>query len=85
MSDLIDAALNSPVSPGVAAHVWQAHEEQLERNKTAAPLTVPGLIRWSVELGKFEFIPEDSEAGDSILDRIRMSEVYIGLKGTIHF
>lgn len=81
----IEQALATPVSPEIAEHVWEEHQRQTERNKTAVPLTVPGIIRWSVEMGKFEFIPEDSVAGDSIMDKIRMTETYLGLKGTIHF
>ena len=81
----VDQALATPVSPEIADHVWGEHKKQVERNKTAAPLVVPGVVRWSVELGKFEFVPEDSVAGDSIMDKMRKAETYMGLKGTIHF
>ena len=81
----IGQALATPVSTKIADHVWEEHKKQVERNKTAVPLVVPGVIRWSVELGKFEFAPEDSVAGDSIMDKMRKAETYMGLKGTIHF
>lgn len=81
----VDKALATPVSDEIAEHVRDAHLKQIERNKTAIPLAVPGVIRWSVEMGKFEFIPEDSVAGDSIMDKIRKDETYLGLKGTLHF
>lgn len=85
MSNRIEQALATPVSPEIADYVWAEHKKQVERNKTSIPLVVPGVIRWSVELGKFEFIPEDSVAGDSIMDKMRKAETYLGLKGTLHF
>lgn len=81
----IDKALATPVSDEIAEHVWEEHLKQVERNKTAVPLVVPGVIRWSVEMGKFEFVPEDSVAGDSIMDKMRKAETYLGLKGILHF
>lgn len=81
----IEQALADPVSDEIAEHVWEEHKRQIERNKSATPLAVPGVIRWSVEMGKFEFIPEDSVAGDSIMDKMRKAETYLGLKGTLHF
>lgn len=79
----IDAALASPVSPGIAAAVWQAHEEQLQRSKTQQPATVRGILKVTGSLGGMVFTPFDSEDGDKIYERIDMDKLFAGIKVTL--
>ena len=79
----IDAALASPVSPGIAAAVWQAHEEQLQRSKTQQPATVRGILKVTGSLGGMVFTPFDSEDGDKIYKRIDMDKLFAGIKVTL--
>lgn len=83
MSDLIDAALASPVSPGIAAAVWQAHEEQLQRNKTAQPSQVRGILKVTGSLGGMVFVPFNSGDGDRIYERVDMENLHAGIEATI--
>jgi hypothetical protein len=83
MSSVIDAALASPVSTGIAAAVWQAHEEQLQRSKTAQPATVRGVLKVTGSLGGMVFTPFDSEDGDRIYERIDMEKLYAGVQVTL--
>jgi hypothetical protein len=77
-------ALALPISPGVAQHVWQAHEEQLERNKreTNGSLAVRGEVRWSLTAG-FQFIPEAHQDGDRITDLLNGRDWHLGAKVTL--
>lgn len=79
----IDAALASPVSPGIAAAVWQAHEEQLQRSKTQQPSTVRGVLKVTGSLGGMVFTPFDAEDGDKIYERIDMDKLFAGIKVTL--
>lgn len=79
----IDAALASPVSPGIAAAVWQAHEEQIQRSKTQQPSTVRGVLKVTGSLGGMVFTPFDSEDGDKIYERIDMDKLFAGIKVTL--
>lgn len=79
----IDAALASPVSPGIAAAVWQAHEEQLQRSKTEQPATVRGILKETGSLGGMVFTPFDAEDGDKIYERIDMDKLFAGIKVTL--
>jgi hypothetical protein len=79
----IDAALASPVSPGIAAAVWQAHEEQLQRSKTQQPATVRGVLKVTGSLGGMVFTPFDSEDGDKIYERVDMDKLFAGIKVTL--
>lgn len=79
----IDAALASPVSPGIAAAVWQAHEEQLQRSKTEQPATVRGILKVTGSLGGMVFTPFDAEDGDKIYERIDMDKLFAGIKVTL--
>jgi hypothetical protein len=83
MSSVIDAALASPVSPGIAAAVWQAHEEQLQRSKTQQPATVRGVLKVTGSLGGMVFTPFDSEDGDKIYERVDMDKLFAGIKVTV--
>lgn len=83
MSSVIDAALASPVSPGIAAAVWQAHEEQLQRSKTQQPATVRGILKVTGSLGGMVFTPFDSEDGDKIYERVDMDKLFAGIKVTL--
>jgi len=83
MSSVIDAALASPVSPGIAAAVWQAHEEQLQRSKTQQPATVRGVLKVTGSLGGMVFTPFDSEDGDKIYERVDMDKLFAGIKVTL--
>jgi len=79
----IDAALASPVSPSIAAAVWQAHEEQLQRSKTQQPATVRGVLKVTGSLGGMVFTPFDSEDGDKIYERVDMDKLFAGIKVTL--
>lgn len=83
MSSVIDAALASPVSLGIAAAVWQAHEEQLQRSKTQQPATVRGVLKVTGSLGGMVFTPFDSEDGDKIYERVDMDKLFAGIKVTL--
>jgi hypothetical protein len=80
----IAEALDHPVSPGIAAAVWQAHEEQVDRNKreTHGTLQVRGEVRWSVTAG-FQFVPEEHQDGDRITDLLGGRDWHAGLKVTL--
>ena len=82
MSDLIDTALAYPASPGIAAAVWQAHEEQLQRSKTQQPATVRGILKVTGSLGGMVFTPFDAEDGDKIYERVDMDKLHAGIKIT---
>tara|TARA_R110000868_G_scaffold27599_2_gene104477 strand:+ start:113 stop:367 length:255 start_codon:yes stop_codon:yes gene_type:complete len=79
----ITEALNSPVSPGVAAHVWQAHEEQLERMKNGSigSTEMRGELKWTLT-GGYQFTP-DSSALDVLMDRIAAGTWAAGFKVTV--
>jgi hypothetical protein len=83
MSNVIDAALASSVSPGIAVAVWQAHEEQLQRSKTQQPATVRGVLKVTGSLGGMVFTPFDSEDGDKIYERVDMDKLFAGIKVTV--
>jgi hypothetical protein len=83
MSSVIDASLASSVSPGIAAAVWQAHEEQLQRSKTQQPATVRGVLKVTGSLGGMVFTPFDSEDGDKIYERADMDKLFAGIKVTV--
>ena len=79
----IDQALASPVSPGIAAAVWQAHEEQLQRSKTQQPATVRGVLKATGSLGGMVFTPFDAEDGDKIYERVNMDKLFAGIRVTL--
>ena len=80
----IDTALASPVSPGIAAAVWQAHEEQVERMKRESGVgaVMRGEVKWSASAALFQFVP-DVDSLDILMDRIASGEWAAGMKVTI--
>ena len=78
----IAEALDHPVSPGIASAVWQAHEEQIERQKrTSAPSQMRGELKWSPTAG-YCFTP-DADALDVLMDRIAAGTWAAGFKVTV--
>jgi hypothetical protein len=80
---VIDAALASPVSPGIAAAVWQAHEEQLDRmkNGSTGSTEMRGELKWTLT-GGYQFTP-DADALDVLMDRIAAGTWAAGFKVTV--
>lgn len=79
----IAEALALPISPGVAKHVWQAHEEQIERNKReqGTGAVMRGELKWTIQAG-YQFTP-DPEALDVLMDRIAAGTWNAGVKVTL--
>lgn len=76
-------ALEIPVCPSVAAHVWQAHEEQIARLKTGpeSAKQMRGEIKWTLA-GGYQFTP-DADALDILMDRIAEGTWAAGFKVTM--
>ena len=78
----ITEALQHPVSPGIASHIWQAHEEQIERQRRTAPAAeMRGELKWTLT-GGYQFTP-DTDALDILMDRIASGEWAAGFKVTV--
>jgi hypothetical protein len=84
MSSVIDAALASPVSLGLAAHVWQAHEEQVARNKreSGSNTQMRGEVKWNPVIAGYQFVP-DENCLDALMDKIADGTWAAGFKVSI--
>ena len=82
MSDLIDAALNAPVSKEISDAVWGAFEEQRARRVASEPVVVRGRVAWSVAAG-FQFFPEDASLGDKLVEKLQGRDWHVGIQGEI--
>lgn len=79
----IAEALDHPISPGISAAVWQAHEEQVERMKHGSngPSEMRGELKWSLLTG-YQFTP-DSDSLDVLMDKIAAGDWAAGFKVTV--
>jgi hypothetical protein len=77
--------LDHPISPGIAAHIWQAHEEQVERAKrTQISHEMRGKLRWNVNVLGWEFQPGEG-ADTQIMDLIHSGNLGAEVKLTFNF
>ena len=77
----IPEALASPVCPGIADAVWQAHEEQIAR-RSHEGFVARGEVRVSIT-GGIQFVPESPEDGDRIHELFGDRDWHLGIKASI--